>query len=975
MNATNGHKKYSDEFEKFIIHLAEQKACERLGIPPSVPDVSDILKKSASKDEEMKRDYYTAEETARKLRKIIVVDPDGAAREDIRSNLERSLAPVFVNSAESGDKALELITGHVEDYSLLICAASMPQPDGFAVLRTLREESYTLPIILMVDQNPPQQLLSSLDTFKSLFSGQINYLVKPIGTEQLIQLVNSSFMATKPLSRAAKAIFESTGELVHLDGIPQEVSRKFFEEGLKEAKALLAGKPKSILVIDRSGGSDIGEKARKSYNRQGFKVITRKYPEGALDVLRNGTDIDLVLSDYPSKPSDATPYLALFQETTLTNPPIPLVLITKQIAGLGDITPPPRTFPQGTKMGDLQKVIDEETTAYRDNLAQRLALQKTEEKAAEFDVNLKTAKSEERKKFIERINDVLLVMEESKEREELMSSLRESAGFNPNAADQSTYEEILQKSRPAIVVVHDGIHGLDIAKTVHSYDPNIVVFLKYTERPTPQQHNALLEKGRILFVPSIDELVRSMDNVRKEMKDNVNPREPDDIAHEHIMYLVKDHLSVAPISSADVSQTEFGGIIAYIASHFATQKKKRDEGLRYKGRFQNKVYEMRFRDYILKAADPNDHQLLENELEALKIIRTVNSEKGGSDPFISVVKPVFPFVLRSNQLSISLFENEGEDVAKELYHLFSEDSPESRQSMLRIYDQLIEQEARLLSTAHRFPRRMLAAVHPADAEKRRAYYWERVFSKFLGVKGEVPFIGSIARVFGRGPAQELSDILSANYGPFIDIVSNAAEGLYTDRTIFNITQKKNSNGKVTFIDFSTMRNSPSPFESPLIVGPYAHTEIILEEPVTFNGDIIFRAGETVSIKDKKIVDFANSYNRNLETSGDPDYKSKVITDIYHFMLESYAIGSKRSLTMFANFMAWLSKDPPANLWYGKAQIQNAILDTQKAGSVAVMSEMIPEHEIMPYVHNLCLSFKALYQKLEAEEARLLNLRC
>jgi hypothetical protein len=150
--------------------------------------------------------------------------------------------------------------------------------------------------------------------------------------------------------------------------------------------------------------------------------------------------------------------------------------------------------------------------------------------------------------------------------------------------------------------------------------------------------------------------------------------------------------------------------------------------------------------------------------------------------------------------------------------------------------------------------------------------------------------------------------------------------------------------------------------------------IPVKEPVEFGSKRVFSPGASeVTIKDKKIVDSAQRYNYHLQHTDDPLRDERMIPDIYRYMMESYGIGVQRSLTMFANFMAWLPKDNAMNLWYGKSQIDGAILDLEKAASVAATMGFMKEEEILPYTLRISAALTAVSRKLDEATPRLLNL--
>ena len=104
-----------------------------------------------------------------RLPSVLVVDDDEA----IRTALERALnLEGFVVSAVDGGAALDAVAADQPD--LLVLDVVMPDVDGVAVARTLRDQGRELPILIL------SALDEVDDRVAGLQAGADDYLVKPV---------------------------------------------------------------------------------------------------------------------------------------------------------------------------------------------------------------------------------------------------------------------------------------------------------------------------------------------------------------------------------------------------------------------------------------------------------------------------------------------------------------------------------------------------------------------------------------------------------------------------------------------------------------------------------------------------------------------------------------------------------------------------------------------------------------------------
>ena len=118
-------------------------------------------------------------------KKILVVDDSEMVR-----NFHSYIIKMFgyeVGTAENGAVALEkLLTG---DYQLLVTDINMPMMDGYELIRNVRENGISIPIIVVSTEEEYRSRFSGLDPSPSL------HMVKPTDPEKLISTIKMLLLA------------------------------------------------------------------------------------------------------------------------------------------------------------------------------------------------------------------------------------------------------------------------------------------------------------------------------------------------------------------------------------------------------------------------------------------------------------------------------------------------------------------------------------------------------------------------------------------------------------------------------------------------------------------------------------------------------------------------------------------------------------------------------------------------------------
>ena len=114
--------------------------------------------------------------------KILVVEDEEGVRKTIRLQLEGTIYEVL--EAEDGEMGIQVLDNeNVLEVDVIICDVRMPKIDGVEVVAYFRDNYASIPIIVLTGY-PDVQL--AVDFMKS---GVVDYLVKPVEKEKLLEAV------------------------------------------------------------------------------------------------------------------------------------------------------------------------------------------------------------------------------------------------------------------------------------------------------------------------------------------------------------------------------------------------------------------------------------------------------------------------------------------------------------------------------------------------------------------------------------------------------------------------------------------------------------------------------------------------------------------------------------------------------------------------------------------------------------------
>ena len=165
-------------------------------------------------------------------RPILVVDDDAKIVRLVKTYLEREGYPVV--TAADGAEALELIAR--ERPCLAVLDLMLPELDGRAVIRELRYQGETTPILILSARG------TLADRLRGLEDGADDYLPKPFSPAELVLRVKSILRRTQQNEVPTAPSTGQSAELVHGDllvdraryevrraGVPVELTRTEFQ--------------------------------------------------------------------------------------------------------------------------------------------------------------------------------------------------------------------------------------------------------------------------------------------------------------------------------------------------------------------------------------------------------------------------------------------------------------------------------------------------------------------------------------------------------------------------------------------------------------------------------------------------------------------------------------------------------------------------------------------------------------------------
>lgn len=156
---------------------------------------------------------------------ILVVDDEARMRKLIKDFLTQKNYNIL--EAEDGEKALKVYNENKNKINLILLDVMMPKLDGWSVLRQIRQENKTLPIVMLTARAEEQDELFGFEL------GVDEYITKPFSPKVLVARVEAILKRTSPKTKELKdydgIVINSEGRTVTVDGKPVELSFREYE--------------------------------------------------------------------------------------------------------------------------------------------------------------------------------------------------------------------------------------------------------------------------------------------------------------------------------------------------------------------------------------------------------------------------------------------------------------------------------------------------------------------------------------------------------------------------------------------------------------------------------------------------------------------------------------------------------------------------------------------------------------------------
>ena len=156
---------------------------------------------------------------------ILVVDDESRMRKLIKDFLIKKNYNIL--EAEDGEKALKVYNENKNKIKLILLDVMMPKLDGWSVLRQIRQESKTLPIVMLTARAEEQDELFGFEL------GVDEYITKPFSPKILVARVEAILKRAIPETKELKdydgIVIDNEGRTVTVDGKLVELSFREYE--------------------------------------------------------------------------------------------------------------------------------------------------------------------------------------------------------------------------------------------------------------------------------------------------------------------------------------------------------------------------------------------------------------------------------------------------------------------------------------------------------------------------------------------------------------------------------------------------------------------------------------------------------------------------------------------------------------------------------------------------------------------------
>ena len=156
---------------------------------------------------------------------ILVVDDESRMRKLIKDFLIKKNYNIL--EAEDGEKALKVYNENKNKIKLILLDVMMPKLDGWSVLRQIRQENKSLPIVMLTARAEEQDELFGFEL------GVDEYITKPFSPKILVARVEAILKRSIPEAKELKdydgIVIDNEGRTVTVDGKLVELSFREYE--------------------------------------------------------------------------------------------------------------------------------------------------------------------------------------------------------------------------------------------------------------------------------------------------------------------------------------------------------------------------------------------------------------------------------------------------------------------------------------------------------------------------------------------------------------------------------------------------------------------------------------------------------------------------------------------------------------------------------------------------------------------------
>ena len=156
---------------------------------------------------------------------ILVVDDESRMRKLIKDFLKQKNFNIL--EAEDGEVALKVYTENKEKINLILLDVMMPKLDGWSVLRQIRQENKTVPIVMLTARAEEQDELFGFEL------GVDEYISKPFSPKILVARVEAILKRTIKEEKKIKdydgIVIDNEGRTVTVDGKQIDLSFREYE--------------------------------------------------------------------------------------------------------------------------------------------------------------------------------------------------------------------------------------------------------------------------------------------------------------------------------------------------------------------------------------------------------------------------------------------------------------------------------------------------------------------------------------------------------------------------------------------------------------------------------------------------------------------------------------------------------------------------------------------------------------------------